>query len=70
MSPRSRECARLALRGFSADELEPRTDEGELVADLLASAGRPHQKSWILLFVVLVKDACCRRCACNEYTGT
>ena len=41
MSPRSRECARLALKGFSAAELEPRTSDGELVADLLASAGAP-----------------------------
>ena len=39
MSPRSREHMRVGLKGFAPDELEPRTSEGELVADLLASAG-------------------------------
>jgi hypothetical protein len=32
----------MALKGFAAEELEPRTSEGELVADLLASAGAPR----------------------------
>ena len=39
MSPRSREHMRVGLKGFAPDELEPRTSEGELVADLLATAG-------------------------------
>ena len=30
---------RMGLKGFAPDELEPRTSDGELVADLLASAG-------------------------------
>ena len=30
---------RVGLKGFAPDELEPRTSDGELVADLLASAG-------------------------------
>ena len=30
---------RVGLKGFAPDELEPRTSEGELVADLLANAG-------------------------------
>ena len=30
---------RVGLKGFAPDELEPRTSEGELVADLLATAG-------------------------------
>lgn len=44
MSPRSRERLRVALKGFSPDELEPRTSDGELVADLLASAGAEFQR--------------------------
>ena len=39
MSPRFREHMKGALKGFNPDELEPRTSDGELVADLLASAG-------------------------------
>ncbi|CAK0784100.1 hypothetical protein CVIRNUC_007303 [Coccomyxa viridis] len=39
MSPRSREHMRVGLKGFAPNELEPRTSEGELVADLLATAG-------------------------------
>ncbi len=30
---------RMGLKGFAPDELEPRTSDGELVADLLANAG-------------------------------
>ena len=30
---------RVGLKGFASDELEPRTSDGELVADLLANAG-------------------------------
>ena len=30
---------RVGLKGFAPDEMEPRTSEGELVADLLATAG-------------------------------
>jgi hypothetical protein len=44
MSPRSRERLRGALKGFSSEELEPRTSEGELVADLLAKAGAEFQR--------------------------
>ena len=44
MSPRSRERLRVALKGFSPAELEPRTSDGELVADLLASAGAEFQR--------------------------
>ena len=39
MSPRTREHMRVGLKGFAPDELEPRTSDGELVADLLATAG-------------------------------
>ncbi len=44
LSPRSRERLRVALKGFSPNELEPRTSDGELVADLLASAGAEFQR--------------------------
>lgn len=36
---------RVGLKGFAPDELEPRTSDGELVADLLASAGAQFESS-------------------------